>query len=83
MSVRSCPPREPAVAASLLPLAPAWDIALIYQVPLHPEFLMIAPEGVSIELQTFHEMMKINLKSQVLMYVSCGEMHCFLAGAIV
>lgn len=27
--------------------------------------------------------MKSNLKSQVLMYVSYGEMHCFLPGAIV
>lgn len=26
--------------------------------------------------------MKINLKSQVLMYISYREMHCFLPGAI-
>lgn len=48
--VRSDPQWEPAAAVSLLPLAPARDIALICKAPVHPGFLIITLERVLIEL---------------------------------
>lgn len=51
MLVRSDPQGEPVAAVSLLLLAPAWDVALIFKLSVDTGLSVITSEGVSIVIK--------------------------------